>query len=387
MKDKYLNLHRNPERALQYLTTRREELANTDTKTTLHLIPTIACNGLCNYCYNRPLLSNTIQSLDKTVLKQTLIDVSQDYKLDFDLIRFYGGEPGLVATQLYDYLNVIAEFSEIRSVYVSSGLLFNDKIFNELITTLKDARHAFPGSEITIGTTSDFGYSPDKYTRRCADYPINLDVIIQRVQTLLSYGFNVKMNNVLTKHVEPTLFNQQIRHALYELGKSVGIRIVFSNDDNLYPTKSILDEIYDIIVSLYNDKYFNVYSMFEYLGDSFGKDQCGKYTTIDESGEVRGSAIHCGIFTSLLTIDHEGSVVSCHYKMDERGDNLIESKHFDFMVNLRDKCLECEYLTLCCGDCVMRHAYQNEETDNAYCDWIKRSIDLSFLKHELINGN
>jgi len=357
MYQKYIN-KRNIKQLNEYLDTRRLNLSN-QIKKVLHILPTMTCFGKCSYCYNQDVIINTdYKCLEPYQLKSFLDDINNK---DIEMIRFYGGEPGLAYLNLFRYVLIVDDISpNLKDIYISSSLLFSDEIFDGFYRAIKQITEQLPHLNIQIGSTTDFGSIP--FTRGCHTNNISQKDILKRMHLLSLLNINVKVNNILTSQTNINKFKLDLDYCLIEY-PNIEIRIVIANDDFFIPSKSFLRQFY-FFIKPYILKEDNIYCNYRYE------------EKLDQTFKLN---LDCGIYSNLLTIGADGQRLNCHYKLDKY-EELEDSNNFDFMVNLNEKCLNCPALFVCNGGCVLRHNNQSKNTDGIYCYWIKLSVLLSLRR-------
>lgn len=354
---KYLNT-KNESQLNEYLDTRRNNLTYNTTKKVLHIIPTLTCFGKCSYCYNKDVIVKEEYDCLSPMKLHSILNSIEDK--DIEMIRFYGGEPGLSYEYLYRYIQVVNELSpNLKDVYISSSFLFNDDIFVQFYAQLNNIKQDFPNIKLQVGTTADFGNTP--FTRGCHTTKLSREDILYRANMISNLGIASKVNNVLTSFTSLEQFESDLNFCLDEY-PNLEIRVVVANEDNFIPSKSDLRKFY-FFIKPYVLKYDQIYCNSRYE------------ERLEQTFKLN---LDCGIYSNLITIDDKGNQLNCHYKLDKY-EELEDSDNFDFMINLNDKCLNCPVLFMCNGGCVLRHNNHDLLKDDIYCYWIKLSVLLSTL--------
>jgi radical SAM protein with 4Fe4S-binding SPASM domain len=340
----------------------------------ISLIPTLRCDGNCPYCYNAKFRE---KSLDLTVEKiESYINQLKNY--NFDSVRFirtYGGEPLLHPHlfDLYDYL--IKRFPKIKNVYISSGLLFNDKTFENALIELKKISKL--PIHLSIGISMDFGIPNDKFTRISHKAQIySRDILLERVKIIENEIPNIEIifPTIISKDVDPKLLKE---HIDYWSKFKYKFRLEIANDNIYYPRKNQLIEIYRYLKSIIQKGNIYVYANTDILN-------IPKIIKINENNYwFLFPYSFCGIYTNMISFNPYG-ITPCHtipFNFEYKNPKKEYFNHWN-----SDKCKKCDFYPICRGLCTTRMQY-NEESNKAYCLWSKLSFILSIYKIECDYGN
>lgn len=351
--------------------------------TTLNLIPTMRCDGLCSYCYNRDNNNQTASYMTVNILKQTITNISKTKEVDLNQIRIYGGEPFL-NPYLKDIILYLHTIYPNISFYISSGLLYSDKIFKQVVMDCIELKNY--GVNFYIGVSVDFGTTMDTFTR-VNKYNLTQQDILDRANILYEKGISIRYATIVTKNTDLNILKEDIVNHCNKYYKESDMimdsskvqyahRISIASDNELYPSLDQVDNLYRTIKDLYI-KYPVTSNLFPYT-DVVKSANILKIT--DDIFMLAYEPFYCGLYTDMLTIRENGDIVNCHMHPFEYKDltNLLYEQLFE------DKdCMNCNMFLICRGACPNRKLYAYE-SKNSYCKWIKYSYQLALNRFNIL---
>lgn len=351
--------------------------------TTLNLIPTMRCDGLCSYCYNRDNNNQTASYMTVNILKQTITNISKTKEVDLNQIRIYGGEPFL-NPYLKDIILYLHTIYPNISFYISSGLLYSDKIFKQVVMDCIELKNY--GVNFYIGVSVDFGTTVDTFTR-VNKYNLTQQDILDRTNILYEQGISVRYATVVTKNTDLNILKEDIINHCNKYYKESDMimdsskvqyahRISIASDNELYPSLDQVDNLYRTIKDLYTE-YPVTSNLFPYT-DVVKSASVLKIT--DDIFMLAYEPFYCGIYTDMLTIREDGSIVNCHMHPFEYKEMTEEL----YLSLFKDKdCMDCDMFLMCRGACPNRKLYAIKSKES-YCLWIKYSYILGLERMKKI---
>ena len=338
---------------------------------TINLLPSMRCNGRCSYCYNEDVNNIQMEDLTFTQLKNTL--ETCEYSLQLNTIRMYGGEP-LLNDELYMMIDYLLNINSNMTIYISSGLFFSDAIFNKRVQQLKN----IPNIKLGIGV--DLGTYPET---RCGLY-INKQMLLERCHTLIENGFSLVFANTVSKNTNTlSLFSEikEIQKMYNGYTNKIAYRISIACDAKLTPYMSQLDELYNYMKSIYIESpQINITSnLYPYTDVIYAPSI---YKLSNTSYYFHYPPFYCGLFRDMITILPNGKICHCHMNILDDTMNINNFKYKEDFLQSK-QCAECDYILICRGGCLYRKQIANtvlENNQNIYCEWIKKSFELSLYK-------
>ena len=336
----------------------------------LSLIPTLECHGDCPYCYNRSY--KKIYNRLTTEKIQSYLDTLKNY--DFSQVRFirtYGGEPFLHEDLYSLYKFLLTKMPKIKNIYISSGLLFEESIFEHALEQLKQLQTL--GVNIVVGVSMDFGVPDQDFTRVSKQAGLySRDQLFERVKRITEIGIEVVFPTIISNKVDPELLKEHIR----KYASEYKFRMEIANDNVYYPRKEQLVKIFKFLKDLLDEQDFYVFANTDILN-------IPKIFKINEQNFLfLFPESFCGTYYNMVSFNPLG-VTPCHmipYTFD-----LKPSKRF-FELHNDQKCKRCDFFPVCRGLCVNRRSY-SEEANKSYCMWSKLSFILSIYKISKVYKN
>lgn len=159
------------------------------------LMPSMACNFACPYCFEEPYRETKINPDYFPVLKRYAEKIFKFYNhID---INMFGGEPLLFFSEIKDYLDYIAQLSERFQFAYSCSIITNGSLLtNEIMETLK--KHNCNSMQITI----DGCKRTHDQTRKFRDGRPSFDCLMDII------------NNVVGPYLDKTNINFTLRFNL-----------------------------------------------------------------------------------------------------------------------------------------------------------------------------
>jgi len=351
--------------------------------TNLNLFPTYACHGSCPYCYSKDNINKKYGYMTLNSLKESLKKINDlGMILEPYSIRVYGGEP-LLNDNLYDILEYLKEiYPAIEFIYISSGLLFSDGIFNktkQLLTKINTL-----GVNFSIGVSVDFGTEP--FTRTCSTNNITQNILLNRIDELINLGIPCVAATVITKNTNiDSCIDQLINnHKKYRsiinkediiTGKprKIAYRVSVACSNEYHPSIQQLNILYNKMLQLYKDNNLITSNIFPYT-DVIASAHI--YQVSDDIYTLIYPPMYCGIYSYMIEVYPNGEIGSCHMEMFDRSVNIDDNEYNKQMILRPKKCYDCSFFLVCRGACINRLKF-SEESNELYCTWIKYSYDLA----------
>jgi radical SAM protein with 4Fe4S-binding SPASM domain len=368
-----------------FLNTREEDF-NESNKTirTISLNPTYRCDGNCSYCYNKTEINKQNNDLTFDEFETAIEKLkSKNYNIELQTIRLYGGEP-LLIKHLSSLIIKIKEKYNFQTLYISSGLLFDDEKFeyakNELIKLLNN------NIDFTIGVSVDFGLKEKDFTRTSKKAKITRELLLDRCSILEDIGARVVYATIVSKNTNIQSLKQHIKnHYLEKYDKfnlesmdsnkdrQFAYRISVSNHDTLHPDVEKIEQLYNMYLELY-DSLPITSNLYPYTDVIYSPD----IMKLDSDNFLFiFPNTYCGIYTDMVAIFPGGEIGSCHMTPYDRNLKPTHEQHNYFFKN--SKCDSCDFFLICRGLCVNRNIQAPDAMD-VYCLWAKYSFILSLKR-------
>ena len=375
-----------------HITNKRNFINNTSKEiNTINLIPTMQCDGCCEYCYNLEELNKNKHYMNFEDFEQGIDNIKKlNYSFDLDTLKLYGGEP-LLNPNLADLIINIHKNYQFSTLYVSSGLLFSPQKFEYAISQLK--KIVDYGIDFSIGVSVDFGLSPENFTRISNKTLINKNILLERCSIIEDIGIRVVYSTIVSNKTDIDLLKKDLL-SLHESKKEhfdisdmdsksdrkYAFRISVSNDDSLHPSMEMIQELY----KFYKDAHENIAltsNLYPYTDVVYSP----LIKKLDEDTFLfLYPSNYCGIFDDMITMLPNGDLTSCH--MTPYTSNFeISEEQINYYFN-NEKCDQCDFFNVCRGLCVNRNLQAPKAMD-VYCEWAKLSFELALKRLYIINGN
>jgi len=345
---------------------------------TINMIPTMMCDGACSYCYNINELNQGKSFLDFETFENTMEDlITKGAKIELHTVKLYGGEP-LLNPKLDSLLINILKKYNIETLYISSGLLFNDKKFKAAIEKIKNILKYY--KDLTIGISVDFGLTDEQFTRVSNKAFINRNILLKRGEELQKIGVTVVYTSIVSRNVDMDLLKTHItKHFRSSKYPNFFYRLSVANSDDLYPTEDQIYSLYNLYNELY-DKVGMTSNLFSYTDvvnfPNVFKIDKNNYMFVYPSN-------YCGMFDNMITILPDGQVTACQMEPDIESSTMSKEQHDYFFKN--EKCDNCDFYPVCRGLCVNRNLQAPEAMD-VYCLWAKLSFELALKRSYVLAG-
>ena len=293
------------------------------------IIPSMACNYRCKYCFEGDRTHNK-QVMSEETIEATAKFIADRYNelpnVKVVQIKWFGGEPLLHLDTIEKIYNKLVEYKvPTESWMYSNGLLMNDKnteILNKLSLNKK-------GIIITL----DGLPSTNAQVKKCneKDFYIVLNNI-KKAQDIIPIILKINITESNRSEIN------EIIDTVVRLGVSTRLKI---------------DRVYDSDNSIeYNDIYIIEHELIEYCKQK-------KYSNIIlKQGEF---GVCCeGNINNNYTIGPDGTLYQCSNCINVQeyqcgsvftGFKETEISHYFTDFNLEEKCINCKYLPMCYGSC------------------------------------
>jgi len=376
-------------------------------KSILFLTPTMFCQGLCEYCYQKDYLNNDIKIISLEKLKKSLIELKYIQKVNFNeqsRLALYDGESIFACKKILDYINIIEYYLDTNIVKLSwvNGLLYKDKVFNNYIKELEKIIIAKPDTIIDIPITIDYGtLTPPRQSKVLE---ITYELLYKRAKIISSVSDNIHLRvfSNIDLNNDSELYYNQLKNLFNEIPNANLFLNIASYD---YINLSIetchekLDIIFSTLRKLIKEGYgnninFKVYT--DKLKNCGYKKIGDKYAAIVPKEKVfkNTSNLFCDKILNVAAINPKGEISFCHSGnfFEKHLDSLLYTEHWYNSVKFNKEldCFNCEIFAYCNGSCSQKHTnYSIEHLFNkAYCKFKKEIIKhIHIINSEEFNFN
>lgn len=357
----------------EYYKKKQLELIETPHKTfkNIVLFPTDRCDGRCSYCYNEETNNTTKASLTLNDLKEMLVSVEQYGSLQqIDTVRCFGGEPFL-NEELPDLFNELKKINPNITFIISSGLLFDDCVFNKVVYQVD--KMVENNLHIRISSSIDFGLPSSKYTRCREGNSYCYDEIDLRLRELFKHGANVLYTTNISRDTDIVLLKKQMMsnwsnwdyNPKDAMNSRVKYRFSSVTHDTLSPNEKQMDDLLSMM-SLYHKDL----PLFTNL---YGNQDVVDAATINKLGEgmylFKYYPTYCGVYSNMLEFFPNKRFGVCHMLYEEDYQQM-NKQHPDYNTYMEfDVCSKCDSYLVCRGGCFARKKTMTSEIFKRYCHW------------------
>lgn len=339
--------------------------ANQNNTLLLTIAPTMACNFLCEYCFEKKYRSSSVMSDNMIDKLFQLIEASGCKNVN---ISWFGGEP-LIAMDVIKKINIMLKEKEIKisQSIVTNGYLFNEeaiKYFHSV--NLESIQITLDGTKETHNKKRPHKTNADSYS-----------VIMKNIDTLYNYCI----------------------HNDYKIHASIRVNIDESNEDEFPILKKYFTEKYGdffevyfgIIVDTNNCVDKSELVLLNEGQKKFVEKLSTKYGILENNFYLKNNSncYCCAQVINSYVIEPNGNVYKCWEDIGNESEkifNLLDrnkinrKKESDFIIKSQavfdPKCRECILLFTCLGGCPKR-ALENKRN----CPVIRDNIDSYLEKH------
>lgn len=357
-----------------------KKIKNVEQKTVFpYLMPTYNCNFRCTYCYEKDLLKNGKEWMNKTI-DINIVDAffNRINKLRYNGAKIenmclFGGEPLLKENlNIIEYIVKKSIENNIGIIAITNGydveyfkdVLGNDKIKHVQIT-IDGSEHVHNKKRFLEGRKATFSKIMDNIDL-CLDMGVEVDL-----------RSNIDAGNVEELEKLKQLFEQQ----------GWADNKLFKSYTNVLISKysTCVDEISEatILRKIEKDKTFreseniflNIYSRFSRV-----------FKGEDEFIDFRPE--YCGAVSKIFILDPYGDVYSCTHVVGTK-ENVIGSVDSNGNLNLNanynkwsnrtvdniEECSKCPYALICGGGCAANALKVSGNIYKKYCEGFKEKFN------------
>lgn len=216
------------------------------------LVPTLACNFSCPYCFEKVVCDKYINNDYFSVLKKYAEKNFKHHSLV--QISLFGGEPLVKANEMLDFLKYTKEDSlkngyDLKTSIVTNGSLLTEEILNELLS------YGLFSLQITLD-----GDAPSHNKTRCfKDGRGSFDLLIEKIKMVIEatknipdFLFNLRIN--LNNNQKEDLINILNRFTQEERKHiRLLIRVIYNTDKYKNENSNSLDDLkqyYEIAINM-----------------------------------------------------------------------------------------------------------------------------------------
>jgi len=346
----------------------------------LTILPTLACNLACTYCYERPrkesMTKDTIEAVCAFVEERAKRERIKSFN-----VSWYGGEPLLAASTIWELSQRFLELGEKHSFRYNAGITTNGTLLTkEVVDNL--LRYKVKRMQVTL------------------DGPKEVHDARRPLKGGKESSFDAIMSglaNVIGKMNISVRINTDKKNA----GASLDLLRLFDEkgwlgeDKKFHPYMASVSKLTEACAGVVPDcctidDFFDLSLDFCKACAGYGipiktnilyhfpvtvKYNCGAIALNTMVVNPSGAIHKCG-----LTVSEESeSLGNVREPMDLVNPNLLKWMSFDpFDV---EGCRECEFLPICLGACPKRTIEGEDPTQSNSCKYIKRNIDTILLLH------
>lgn len=350
------------------------------------------CMGRCVYCYNEHSNNINCTSLSLENLITAINRLKNEYGFKYaKVVRFFGGEP-LLNPDWDKFIHFLVDNGYIDNktdILISSGLLFSDDIFYDVIRKLFLLQQK--GIYIRISCSVDFGMK--EFTRKNIAN-VTQDDLIKRLIILYNNETRIAFTNNMTNDLDVDLFEEQLRKSydLLNIDKSYLKNKEFLETGILHPnTVPVVTRVSIVAHNKYTPDEFLIKQLEEKVRkmDTYNiTTNLFSFNFVLEGANIKKInddkylivyyPFYCGIYSQMVEIFPDGNFGACH--MDILNKNYILTKdNPDYDLLFNKECIECKNRLFCRHGCINRRKFVTDiYKRKMYCKWVESCYKLSW---------
>lgn len=347
---------------------------------TIHILPTLACQLNCPYCFERYIPNNKRCSVKDTVI-DSMFNLLDSYIVTHTIkaikIIFFGGEPLLRKDLITNILSRLKLFSTTSGIKIKTELVTNGELLDKEICELFK-KHNWTRLQVTLDGFKD----THNKTRRRKDGKETFDTIIDGIKLVFENKYIDKID--LRINLSKTNFTsaRKLINYLADLNLSaflnVTVGLIESYDENSCPSLSCNARQEEIDDSTARN----------YLKLSLLAKQRG----FNIQDEFVAGPICIATMKHSVVIQPDGGMQKCFCSVGIKEFNFanllrckqltLRDQRFEFFDDRIKKCIEekCSFLPMCNGGCVWRAVHRHGSAKG----FKERSCQREAM--EIING-
>lgn len=307
------------------------------------LVPTLACNFACPYCFEEP---NRDMEVNPNYFKSLSLYAKRYFKWYKHVeVSLFGGEPLLMTEQLFDYLTFVRElsnqenFSYSCSITTNGSLLTKEIVENLVKNNCQTLQITIDGSKYTHDNTRCYKDGSPSFEHLMG---IINDILQQYIlDEKIKFILRINLNNNTIQDIEDTLLciNEEIRSKI-----PLVLRPVYQTSEYSEENKNkleLLQEFYDMAQGM---NFPIMKNRYDYRSCEACGDENFFYITPD-----------LGIWKCINTMSIEQAKIGYINNEGElkfNSDNIVNwYKAADCFSD--ENCKECKMLPDCLGGCIL----------------------------------
>ncbi|MCK4259828.1 MAG: SPASM domain-containing protein [Halanaerobiales bacterium] len=337
----------------------------------LTILPTLDCNFDCSYCYENNTISYMSEEIANKLVNFTARNLAG--KKDFS-VAWYGGEPLLAASKIWDLSKVFIAMSKKIGVRYDASMITNGALLTPE-NVHKLIEHKIQTIQVTIDGPRDIHNKMRPFSSRFSKIPDSYDLILDNVayaceKIAVNIRINLGQDNYeqLEKLLNSSKFNKLKDRVNIYISPLLPFGTGSKVNDHNFHTKCFDHPSFANIEANLSDKI--------------------KKAGFEAGYDFDGSKCSCcrAVCLNHWVVDPEGNLLKC---WDSLGDstgivghiseppkeepmfqnhNLFQWISYSPLNNI--DCKQCKFLPLCMGGCP--HRVIKDKVDNKFkCSFIK----------------
>ena len=332
----------------------------------LTILPTLACNFACSYCYEKTNLKN--KSMNDKTINEFKEFINKEYNFEETKrlhVQWYGGEPLLN----YKAIKEISEFIKSKDVTYTAGIVTNGYLLNNNIINQLSNLNIFD-LQITIDGTKKIHDKMRRHKNGEGTYDIIINNLIYLSNHIKLNKLNIRVSirvnigkenkNIFAKlKLELEKIFQNPNFFIY-LGFIVDTNVCNTNDscglDNKEKAEFYIDQF----------KKYNILDL-NYFPINFAATNCIAQRLFDYTIGPQGEFYSCwrDVGDKDEIIGHINTGYTNRHKVVEYTTGVTD-------VYRDNECLECESISICHGGCPnLRYRKYIQNQPQELCSYFK----------------
>jgi len=362
----------------------RYNLSRFNNPLSLTILPTLACNLACVYCYERPrhdlMTEDTMEAIATFVEQRAKRERISEFH-----VTWYGGEPLLAAPRIWDLSRRFLDLSEryafrYTAAITTNGTLLTKDVADSLL------RYNVTSMQVTVDGPKQIHDErrPFRKGKRSSFDSIlrNLDNVVGKMEIFLRINTDKRNAGFVLE-----LLRMFADRGWLDKGKGKGKRFY----PYMAPVRELTQACADIAPECCTmEEFFDLSVEFCRACEAYGvpiktramyhfpvslKYNCGAIALNSMVVNPSGAIHKCG----LTVNDENESLGNIREPLDLANRNLLKWLNFDPFDT--EGCRKCDLLPVCLGSCPKRVLEGEDPTKSNSCAYMKRNIDTILMLH------